>query len=286
MIGLFLACLAAGCAIAPTGKEANDEEQVRALLARFQEGVQKDDVALLMSLYSPQLPADQREDERERLDGAMRSMRYSGYAIRFDPKHLALPHRALRDGQLTVEVSFSKPGGKHGKDTFVLRREGDRWFLVRAGLDKPGKGDDVDLSPPEHETLVAAVEQCNQAILSRDMDALVTRLSQGTPPAKRNEAKKKLADLLGFHKCQYFSSSFSRSGLEMKFGSKGEIAVPLDFMYVRHDGTRGERKLRLRFRRVEGEWRLAGVEQRDNPLWKSFGKVAVPLLLQGARHAF
>ena len=245
--GTLLVCSLFGCAVPPPGQPpkrqtASDEEQVRSLLARFEAGVQKDDIPGVMSLYSPTLFDEKRSKEQKRIEGAVKTYRYSEYRLFHQPSELRLPWQSLRDGQVKVEVRFSKPGGKIADDFFTFRREKGRWYLTKAELKRPDEGEDVDLGSTERDQIVSVVSSCNRAILSGDMDVLLASVSKSMPPAERAKVRKDLGDLMKFHKYQYFSSSFSRSGLEIEFGSKGSVVVPLDFMYVRHDGRRGERK--------------------------------------------
>ncbi|NOZ20706.1 MAG: hypothetical protein GXP25_06410 [Planctomycetes bacterium] len=284
----LLACALLGCAAPGTGpmpaeQTAGEMEQIRSLLARFEEGVRDDNLDLIMSLYSPSLSPEERARERMRIAQAVRSYRYSEYHLSRSAGDLKPPADALQKGHLRVKVKFSKPGSKVGDDAFTFRREKGRWYLVHVGLDRPGKGDYADLPAAEREQIITVIARCNQAILSGDMDALVGVISQNVAPARQADMVEDLNDLFKFHKYQYFSSSFSRTGLAIAFGAKGAIAVPLEYMYVRHDGRRGERKIKFCFTRAEGEWQLVDIRGRDGNFWKSFGRIALPLFIQGAQ---
>ncbi|MEW6358368.1 MAG: hypothetical protein AB1696_18690 [Planctomycetota bacterium] len=287
---ILLACALVGC-VAPGAESLSPEEaagqmeQVRTLLTRFEEGVRNDDMDLIMSLYSPSLSAEERDKERARIAQAVRSQRYSEYRLSHAVKDMHVPADALREGFFSAAIEFSKPGEKVGDDVFTFRREGGQWYLVHVEVERPGKGEYADLRPDERERIVDMVAECNQAILSGDMDALVDFLPKHITPSERGKRVDDLNDLFKFHKYQYFSSSFSRTGLEIAFGEKGTIAVPLEYMFVRHDGTRGERKVKLCFQRAEGEWRLVDISERGSGFWKTFGRVAVPVLIHGAKHA-
>jgi len=286
--------LAAGCAplggmqqervAVPQRSRESQLREISVLLHAFERGVRQDDVELLMTLYSPQLTDEERTKEGNRLERALRSFRYSEYKLYCDPAQLKV--EKLPSGPfLDLELDFQKPGGKRGDDVFHLQRVQGKWYLRKASLETPKKGEEADLPEAERAEIAAVVAKCNDAILRGDVDPVLAQLDPSMPRAELVATKDSITEMLKLYKYRYVSSSFTPGSMKAEFGSKGTIRVPVDLFYAKLTGERGERKIAYIFARRGGSWALQEIKLRGSALWRLLKKFGPQMIEGGARAA-
>lgn len=151
-LSICLAFLVSGCAT-PTELQLQQAEQshkqAQALLDAFAQAVRQKNVDLAMGCLSENTPLDRRLRMRQAVEGAVWLESYAGYTLETERALAAVDWRRWSEGRAAMRIPAVNKQGQRFKDSFVIRKQDDRWLLEEFRLREPVSGDALD--PPEED---------------------------------------------------------------------------------------------------------------------------------------
>jgi hypothetical protein len=142
-----------GCAGSPDRSTIAGRGEIRDVGVKFSDAVRNKDIDSALMVLDPYMGGGQLADLKRRLKVAMRLRLYRDYKPNWDEAVRKISDRDLEDGRVTITVTAENSDGFEFLDRygFVDRRDG--WFISGLRLQKPLKGEELDLPEDEEKEI-------------------------------------------------------------------------------------------------------------------------------------
>ncbi len=157
---LTVGCVATGCAVlrgSPPELTAQESQQIRGLLGEFAAAVRAKYPEAMQRLLPPNTSGNRSAELVFRFEQACWLGRYSGYTVNMEAALSPRNMSQAKGARIKLRLPGSNVRGQSLRDTVVLARSGEQWWLHDFTMELPEEDDRLDPPSEVQASLRAAV---------------------------------------------------------------------------------------------------------------------------------